>query len=74
MTKVIALTGGIGSGKTYVASIFDKLGSIPCFYSDLEAKKIMNEDNQVKKEVISILGHDGLGILLLAFSEPIILK
>ena len=56
MTKVIALTGGIGSGKTYVASIFDKLGSIPCFYSDLEAKKIMNEDNQVKKEVISILG------------------
>jgi len=56
MTKVIALTGGIGSGKTYVASIFDNLGSIPCFCSDLEAKKIMNDDNQVKKEVISILG------------------
>tara|TARA_A100001011_G_scaffold351448_1_gene391543 strand:+ start:980 stop:1567 length:588 start_codon:yes stop_codon:yes gene_type:complete len=56
MSKVIALTGGIGSGKTYVASIFDKLAGIPCFYSDLEAKKIMNENDYVKKEMISILG------------------
>ena len=39
MPKVIALTGGIGSGKTFVSSIFKKLDNIPCFYSDLEAKK-----------------------------------
>ncbi len=56
MSKVIALTGGIGSGKTYVASIFHKLAGIPCFYSDLEAKKIMNEDGSIKKEIVSILG------------------
>ena len=56
MSKVIALTGGIGSGKTYVASIFKKLSNIPCFNSDLEAKKIMNENNYVKKEIISIFG------------------
>ena len=56
MSKVIALTGGIGSGKTYVASIFEKLAHIPCFYSDLEAKKIMNGNNDVKEEIISILG------------------
>lgn len=56
MSKVIALTGGIGSGKTYVASIFYKLGAIPCFYSDAEAKKIMNDDNLVKNEIVSILG------------------
>ena len=56
MTKVIALTGGIGSGKTYVASIFWKLGRIPCFYSDFEAKKIMNDDNLVKNEIVSLLG------------------
>ena len=56
MSKVIALTGGIGSGKTYVASIFYKLGAIPCFYSDSEAKKIMNDDNLVKNEIVSILG------------------
>ena len=56
MSKVIALTGGIGSGKTYVASIFEKLAHIPCFYSDLEAKKIMNGNNHIKEEIISILG------------------
>ena len=56
MSKVIALTGGIGSGKTYVASIFHKLAGIPCFYSDLEAKKIMNENIHIKKEIVSILG------------------
>lgn len=56
MSKVIALTGGIGSGKTYVASIFYKLAGIPCFYSDIEAKKIMNENDYIKKEIVSILG------------------
>ena len=56
MSKVIALTGGIGSGKTYVASIFYKLGGIPCFYSDFEAKKIMNDDNLVKNQIVSLLG------------------
>ena len=56
MPKVIALTGGIGSGKTFVSSIFKKLDNIPCFYSDLEAKKIMNENNLIKKEILSILG------------------
>lgn len=58
MSKVIALTGGIGSGKTYVASIFRKLAGIPCFYSDFEAKKIMNENSYIKKEIISILGSE----------------
>ncbi len=56
MSKVIGLTGGIGSGKTYVANIFNEFGGIPCFNSDLEARKIMNENHFVKKEIISIFG------------------
>ena len=56
MSKVIALTGGIGSGKTHIASIFKNLANIPCFNSDLEAKKIMNENNFIKKEIISVFG------------------
>ena len=56
MPKVIALTGGIGSGKTFVSSIFNKLNKVPCFYSDYEAKKIMNENQLIKKQIISILG------------------
>lgn len=39
-TKIIGLTGGIGSGKTTVAKYMESLG-IPVYISDLEAKKVM---------------------------------
>jgi dephospho-CoA kinase len=39
--KKIGLTGGIGSGKTYIAKVFENLG-VPVFYADEEAKKILN--------------------------------
>ena len=39
----IGLTGGIGTGKTFVGAIFSKLG-IPVFNADLEAKKCMVEN------------------------------
>ena len=58
MSKVIAITGGIGAGKTYVSSIFNKHSGIPCFNSDLEAKKIMNNSSSIKKKIISIIGPD----------------
>ena len=35
----IALTGGIGTGKTYLSSHFIEMG-IPVFYADDEAKKL----------------------------------
>ena len=35
----IAITGGIGTGKTYVSSFFQREG-IPVFYADTEAKKL----------------------------------
>jgi dephospho-CoA kinase len=40
MTKIIGLTGGIGSGKTTVSKMFEHLG-VSIYNSDLEAKKIM---------------------------------
>ena len=43
----IGLTGGIGSGKTMVARIFELLG-IPVYYADTAAKSIMNEDESLK--------------------------
>src|SRR5437016_4141955 len=53
----IGLTGGIGSGKTVVAKIFEILG-IPVYYADTEAKKLMNSDPELKA---SILQHFGPG-------------
>lgn len=40
MTKIIGLTGGIGSGKTTIADFFREVG-IPVYIADDEAKKIM---------------------------------
>lgn len=52
MTKVIGLTGGIGSGKTTVAKEFSSFG-IPVYISDQEAKILMQTDlvlNKIKNE------------------------
>jgi dephospho-CoA kinase len=40
MTKIIGLTGGIGSGKTTIANYFESKG-IPVYIADDEARKIM---------------------------------
>jgi dephospho-CoA kinase len=40
MSKIIGLTGGIGSGKTTLANYLDSLG-IPVFIADDEAKRLM---------------------------------
>ena len=41
--KKVGLTGGIGTGKTYVSEILSRMG-IPIFNADLEAKRCIVED------------------------------
>ena len=53
--KVLGLTGGIGSGKTTVAGFFKELG-IPVYIADQEAKRLMEEDQKVKQQIISLFG------------------
>jgi len=53
----IGLTGGIGSGKTTVAKIFELLG-IPVYYADDAAKRIMNEDEELKTAIQKQFGKD----------------
>ncbi|WP_121665568.1 dephospho-CoA kinase [Mesonia aquimarina] len=53
---IIGLTGGIGSGKTTVAKMFESYG-IPIYIADEEAKKMLNFIS-VKKEVIQLLGEN----------------
>ena len=58
----IGLTGGLGSGKSTVAHIFEVLG-IPVYYADSASKRLMNEDEVVKRAVVKEFGeevyHDG---------------
>ncbi|MGC4039325.1 MAG: dephospho-CoA kinase [Flavobacterium sp.] len=58
MTKIIGLTGGIGSGKTMVAKYIESLG-YPVYIADDEAKKLMDTP-QVILEVVSVFGNDVL--------------
>jgi dephospho-CoA kinase len=51
----IGLTGGIVSGKSTVAKIFEVLG-IPVYYADDAAKNIMNEDEELKQQIIKHFG------------------
>ncbi len=53
----IGLTGGMGSGKTTVSQIFSVLG-IPVFYADDIAKTIMNEDEDLKQNIINLFGDE----------------
>ena len=51
----VGITGGIGSGKSTVAHIFETLG-IPVYYADAAAKKLMNEDEKLKQQVQQLFG------------------
>jgi len=51
----IGITGGIGSGKTTVAKIFEVLGT-PVYYADDAAKNIMNENEPLKQLIIQHFG------------------
>ncbi len=51
----IGLTGGIGSGKSSVAAIFDVLG-IPVFDADMQAKLVMENDERLKFSIKDVFG------------------
>ena len=57
MIKHIALTGGIGSGKSVIAKIFIILG-IPVYDSDREAKRIMETDRGVVSSLQQLIGEE----------------
>ena len=53
----IGLTGGIGSGKSTVAKIFEVL-NIPVYYADEAAKRLMNENEILKASIINSFGEN----------------
>ena len=55
--KKIGITGGIGSGKTYVTEVFQSLG-IPIFYADSQANKLMISSEKLIKLLKEEFGND----------------
>jgi dephospho-CoA kinase len=53
----LGVTGGIGAGKTTVCRIFNVLG-IPVFSADIEARIIMETDQNVIRKINALTGKD----------------
>jgi dephospho-CoA kinase len=53
----IGLTGGIGSGKSTVAKVFQTLG-IPVYYADDAAKELMNNNEVLKQQTKHHFGEE----------------
>jgi len=79
--KIIGLTGGIGSGKTTVANMFEALG-VPIYIADNEAKKLLNTSRVLRKKLLDLFGEqaytdEGLNRKFIAskvFSDKILLQ
>ena len=54
--KVIGLTGGIGSGKTTVGTMFKDLG-VSVYIADEEARRLSNSSKVIKQKLTRLLGH-----------------
>lgn len=50
-----AITGGIGSGKSYVSALLEKRG-IPIYNADNESKRLTQEDEGIRCRLIELLG------------------
>ena len=53
----IAITGGIGCGKSYVCHQLETAG-YPVFYCDDEAKRIIRTDVEVRKALTELIGQE----------------
>ena len=60
ITRIVGLTGGIGSGKTTVANYLQSKG-IPIYVSDLEAKKVM-ESSDIISQIATTFGEEIIDI------------
>ncbi len=53
--KVLAVTGGIGSGKSHIVKIFSALG-IPVYLADDRTKALYDQDKDLLRQLVTLLG------------------
>lgn len=72
----VGITGGIGTGKSYVAKIFQALG-VPFYNADNEAKDLMNTSSEIRTALIRAFGaevYDDTDNLDRAYLSAIVFK
>ncbi len=81
MQRVIGLTGGIGSGKSFIAAALAQRG-FSIYDCDREAKRIIAQNKKVQKAIIKLLGKEAFidgkyntaYVAQRVFAEPQLLK
>jgi dephospho-CoA kinase len=53
----IGITGGIGSGKSFICKKFESLG-VPVYYADERAKYLMQHDENLKEKLMAAFGNE----------------
>ncbi|MBR6032966.1 MAG: dephospho-CoA kinase [Bacteroidaceae bacterium] len=56
--KTIGITGGIGSGKSYVSDILRREFGIPVYDCDMEAKRLTATDPEIREKLIRLVGSE----------------
>lgn len=54
----IGITGGIGSGKSYVSRLLTEYYGIPVYNTDSEAKRLMLSDEGIRRRLTALLGKE----------------
>lgn len=52
----IGITGGIGTGKSYVSGILHRSYGIPVYDTDAEAKRLMTTSSELRRQLMELLG------------------
>ena len=55
--KRIGITGGIGSGKSFIATIIERMG-YPDYYSDVRSKELTNTHPVIRQGLIDLVGEN----------------
>lgn len=73
--KIVGLTGGIGSGKSTVARMFEML-NVPVYYADFEAKELLNNSESIKVGMRKLFGEKAYvdNVLNRAYIADIVFK
>lgn len=56
----LGITGGIGSGKSFVARLLEDRG-VPVYFTDLAARRLMNGSAAIREALVRLIGAEAYG-------------
>ena len=56
MRRIIGITGGIGSGKSFVSRVLAERLAVPVYDCDSHAKRLMNTNAELRRKLVELIG------------------